>query len=48
MFIDDAVAAGLVTVALMVLFLVGVGVFIYQDAKKGSGNPYPDSDKPLN
>ena len=34
MFIDDAVIAGLLTVGLMVVFLVGVGVFIYKDAQK--------------
>ncbi|MEZ2745351.1 cytochrome c oxidase subunit CcoM [Halopseudomonas bauzanensis] len=36
MFIDDAVIAGLLTVGLMVVFLAGVGVFIYQDARKTS------------
>lgn len=36
MFIDDAVIAGLLTVGLMVVFLAGVGVFIYQDARKAS------------
>lgn len=34
MFIDDAVFAGLLTVGLMVVFLAGVGVFIYKDAQK--------------
>ena len=34
MFIDDAVIAGLLTVGLMVVFLAGVGVFIYKDARK--------------
>lgn len=34
MFIDDAVIAGLLTVGLMVVFLAGVGVFIYRDAQK--------------
>lgn len=34
MFIDEAVIAGILTVGLMVVFLVGVGVFIYKDAQK--------------
>ena len=34
MFIHDAVIAGLLTVGLMVVFLTGVGVFIYKDAQK--------------
>lgn len=40
MFIDEVVIAGVLTVGLMVAFLVGVGVFIYQDARKtGNKNP---------
>lgn len=34
MFMDDAVFAGMATVALMVAFLVGVGIFVYRDARK--------------
>lgn len=40
MFIDEVVIAGVLTVGLMVAFLVGVGVFIYQDSRKtGNKNP---------
>ncbi len=34
MYVDDAVIAGLLTVGLMLVFFVGVGVFIYKDIRK--------------
>ncbi|MEH6386458.1 MULTISPECIES: cytochrome c oxidase subunit CcoM [Pseudomonas] len=34
MFIDEAVIAGILTVGLMVVFLGGVGLFIWRDSRK--------------
>lgn len=50
MYMDSPVAAGIATVLLMVMFLVGVGVFIYKDANKHKSTPelvdtHKDADK---
>ncbi|MDQ0666175.1 cytochrome c oxidase subunit CcoM [Pseudomonas sp. W2I6] len=34
MFFDNVVFAGVLTVGLMVMFFVGVGIFIWKDANK--------------
>ncbi len=38
MFMDEVVFAGVATVGLCVLFLVGFAAFIYNDSKKKSTN----------
>ncbi|MEH6564843.1 MAG: cytochrome c oxidase subunit CcoM [Halopseudomonas sp.] len=39
MYIDAAVIAGLITVALMLAFFGGVGMFIWSDIKKSKNKP---------
>ncbi|MEE2732380.1 cytochrome c oxidase subunit CcoM [Ketobacter sp.] len=40
MFLDDVVISGLIVVGGTLAFLLGIGVFVYQDAHKKK----PDSD----
>lgn len=40
MYMDTVVFAGIATVLLMVVFFVGVGVFIMRDQKKHGGDQY--------
>lgn len=39
MYIDEAVIAGVVTVALMVVFLGGFGLFVWRDSQKPAKAP---------
>ena len=34
MYMDDAVLAGIITVGASIVFVIGIGVFIWQDMKK--------------
>lgn len=34
MFFDDAVIAGLIVVGASIVFIAGIGIFIYQDSHK--------------
>lgn len=39
MFLDDVVVAGLIVIGGTLAFLLGIGVFVYQDAHKKKQEP---------